>query len=200
MAVTKEIFETGITPEQFIDQMEVNKDKFLENIEAVEISDTDREFFKNHPVKVAAIGEDWCTDVVQFLPVMIKLARNVDEVELSIFLRDSTDLINDYLKQGEFKSIPVFVFLDAGWNELGHFIERPAEVTKLMAEETQRFAKANADLEGVNRSYENMPDETRQKVRANSSQFRWASMQEWNRIFLDDIKSLVESGQTAATR
>ncbi len=194
MAVTKTVFESGISPQEFIDQMEVNQERFQTNLEEAQISDDDLAFFAKHPVKIAAIGEDWCTDVIQFLPVIIKLAEQSDHVDLKIFLRDSTDLINDYLNQGEFKSIPVFVLLDEDFNEYGHFIERPAKVTQLMASETRRFAQENSDLEGINRSYEHMADETRQKVRENSARFRWDNMHEWNRIFLEDIKDLVQSG------
>lgn len=197
MPVTKETFESGLTADQYIDLVEANREKFLENLEAKSITDEDKQFFKEHPVKIAAIGEDWCTDVVQFLPVIINLAREVPEVELRIFQRDKTDLINDYLNQGQYKSIPVFVLLDQDWNELGHFIERPAAVTRMMGEETRRFAQENPQLEGANRSYENMPDETRQAVRANSAAFRWNNMAEWNRIFLDEIKSIAAGDRAA---
>lgn len=197
MPVTKETFESGLTADQYIELVEANREKFLENIEANSFSDEEKQFFREHPVKVAAIGEDWCTDVVQFLPVMIKLAREVPEVELRIFQRDKTELINDYLNNGLHKSIPVFVILDQEWNELGHFIERPDSVTRMMGEETRRFAQDNPQLEGANRTYENMPDETRQAVRANSAAFRWNNMAKWNSIFLDEIKAIVAGARTA---
>lgn len=197
MAVSKETYQSGLTAEQFLDIVEANKDKFLENIDNATISEEDRQFFSENPVSIAAIGEDWCTDVVHFLPVVIKLAREVDGVELRIFQRDKTDLIDSYLNQGEFKSIPVFIFMDQDWNELGHFIERPAAATQAMAQESARFARENAHLEGVNRSYDNMPDETRQTVRANSARFRWSQFDEWNRIFFNDVKDIVRSGKAA---
>ena len=102
-----------------------------------------------------------------------------------------------YLKEGKYQSIPVFVVYGANWNELGHFIERPAAVTAEMAVETRRFAHENAHLEGINRTYEHMPEETRQAVRENSSRFRWGSMDAWNRIFVDELKALAASGATA---
>jgi thiol-disulfide isomerase/thioredoxin len=200
MPITREQFEQGLTAEQFIERMEVNKERFLENIQANTLSFDDRQFFNSHPVSIAAIGEDWCTDVVQFLPVVIKLAEEVPAVTLRIFERDENlDIMDMYLKEGKYQSIPVFVVFDRDWNELGHFIERPAEVTRQMAEETARFAKANPQLEGANRSYDNMPDEVRQAVRANSSRFRWDNMEAWNRIFLEEFKAIV-AGEVAAAR
>jgi thiol-disulfide isomerase/thioredoxin len=200
MPISRERFDAGLSVEQFIDEMEVNKEKFVENIEANSFSDADLEFFRSHPVSIAAIGEDWCTDVIQFLPVVAKLAQDVPGVTLKVFKRDDNhDLIDQYLKDGEFRSIPVFVLYDENWNELGHFIERPDEVTTKMGEETRRFAQANPQLEGANRSYDKMPDETRTAVRANSSRFRWDSMAEWNKIFIDEFKSLI-AGEVAAAR
>lgn len=199
MPISRERFNEGLSVEQFIDEMEVNKDKFVENIDANTFSDEDLEFFKNHPVSIAAIGEDWCTDVIQFLPVVAKLAQDVPSVSLKVFKRDDNhDLIDQYLKDGEFRSIPVFVLYDENWNELGHFIERPGDVTRQMGEETRRFAQANPQLEGANRTYDNMPDETRTAVRANSSRFRWDNMLAWNKIFVDEVKEMIAGGVAAA--
>ena len=202
MSISRDQFAKGITIDAFVDQMEVNKEKFLENIEAFNVTDEDRDFFTANPVSIAAFGEDWCTDVIQFLPVVAKIAREVPSVTLSVFKRDDNlDLMQPYYKEGKYHSIPVFVLYDASWNELGHFIERPAAVTAQMAAETRRFAQENSQLEGINRSYENMPDETRQAVRANSSSFRWSNMDAWNRIFVDELKALVTSGvPTGAAR
>jgi thiol-disulfide isomerase/thioredoxin len=199
MPITREQFESGLTAEQFIDRMEVNKERFLDNVQANSLSFDDRQFFNSRPVSIAAIGEDWCTDVIQFLPVIVKLAEEVPSINLRIFERDENpDIINMYLKDGQFQSIPVFVVYDENWSELGHFIERPAAVTKMMAEETARFARENPQLEGATRSYDKMPDETRAAVRANSSKFRWDNMEAWNRIFLEEFKAIVSGGVTAA--
>lgn len=191
MAISKETYESGMTGQEFLDIVEANKEKFLENVEQATIPDDVKAFFSENPVSIAAIGEDWCTDVVHFMPVAIKLAQEVDGVDLRVFQRDKTDLIESYLNQGQYKSIPVFVFIDSDWNELGHFIERPAAATGKMAEESTRFQRENADLEGVTRSYDNMPDETRQKVRANAARFRWDNFDEWNGYFFDEVKEIV---------
>lgn len=199
MPITREQFEAGLSAEQFIERMEANKERFVDNVAANSLSFDDRQFFNAHPVSIAAIGEDWCTDVIQFLPVVVKLAEEVPSITLKVFERDENpDIINMYLKDGQFQSIPVFVVIDENWNELGHFIERPAAVTKLMGEETARFARENPELEGANRSYDNMPEETRTAVRANSSKFRWDNMEAWNRIFLEEFKQLVSGGVAAA--
>jgi thiol-disulfide isomerase/thioredoxin len=201
MAITREQFEQALTIDQFIERMETNKDRFLENIQLNTLSFDDRQFFNAHPVSIVAFGEDWCTDVIEFLPVVAKIAEEVPAVKLRIFERDADDnlkLMEPYFKEGKFQSIPVFVVYDQDWNELGWFSERPAEVYKIMAAETLRFAKENPHLEGVNRTYENMPEETRTAVRANSANFRWSNQLEWNRMFVDDLKAIVGKSVAAA--
>ncbi|HET7036606.1 MAG TPA: thioredoxin family protein [Thermomicrobiaceae bacterium] len=197
MPVSRERFAQGLSPEQFLQQIDRNQERFEQNIREVQglITDKDREFFARHPVNVVAIGEGWCTDVVQFFPPMFELAKQSPNVKLGVFVRDqNTDLIDQYLNQGKYRSIPVFVFYDQDWNELAHFIERPAAVTQEMAKETLRFAQENAQLEGINRTYENMPDETRTAVRENNANYRWSNMLRWDRIFLDDIEDLIARG------
>ena len=198
MPISRERFTEGLTADEFAAQMTRNQERFEANLAAMDelITDDDRAYFRDHPVAVAAIAEDWCTDVIQFLPPVIALTREVPEVTLRVFLRDQNhDLIDQYLKQGKFRSIPVLVVHDREWHELGHFIERPAEVTQEMAEETRRFAAAHPEIEGVTRAYENMPEETRKAVSQNSSHYRWDNMLRWDRIFLDELRGIAARGE-----
>jgi hypothetical protein len=49
--------------------------------------------------------------------------------ELRVFFRDKTlDLTDAYLNNG-YRSIPVIVFFDAQWNEIGRWIERASAAT-----------------------------------------------------------------------
>src|SRR5204863_504076 len=71
------------------------------------------------------IGEDWCPDVYRGLCVAQKIADGAG-IPLRFFERDQNkDMIAEYLKDGQFESIPVYVFYDRDHKELGHFIERP---------------------------------------------------------------------------
>lgn len=193
MPISKERFEQGLTAQEYLDTVEANRERFLANLEAASevFTDEDRAFFEQHPISVAALGEDWCTDVVQFFPLIIKLAEENPSITLRIFPRDQNlDIMDQYLNQGEFRSIPTFVIYDPDWNELGHIIERTSRQTNEMAQETRRFAQENAHLEGINRAYNNMPDETRNTVRENNARYRWERMLEWNRWFLDEFKDI----------
>ncbi|MBX5444734.1 thioredoxin family protein [Sphaerobacter sp.] len=200
MPVSKERFAQGLTADEFQARMTRNQERYEANLAAAAaiITDDDRRAFGARPLSIVAIAEDWCTDVIHFLPVVVALTREVPSINLRIFLRDENpDLIDQYLNQGKYRSIPVFVLYDADWNELGHFIERPAAMTEAMARESRRFAMEHPELPGINRSYENMPEETRNAVRANSSRWRWETMDQWNRVFLDELRAIVEGNASA---
>ena len=142
MTVSRERFDQGMTYDEYKAQMTRNRETLEANERAVEITDADRRAF-SRKVSALVLAEDWCGDVVANLPVLGRLAQDTGNVDIRVFLRDKNlDLMEQYLNQGKFQSIPVFVFFDQandGWRELGHWIERPASVTEKRREERTKI-------------------------------------------------------------
>ena len=78
--------------------------------------------------KILVITEDWCGAAIASLPFVVKLVEGMPDIEMRVFLRDENpDLMDQFLKNGVYRSIPVFAFFDEHMNELARFIEcRPA--------------------------------------------------------------------------
>ena len=132
--VTKERFAQGMTFQQYLDQMNTNKDKFLETLGATQITPQERAVFKDRRDKlnVLVLTEDWCGDALTNFPVLAKMVEGAPNVEMRVFLRDANpDVMDQYLKRGLYRTIPVFVFFDEQMNELGRFLERQDVVTEL---------------------------------------------------------------------
>jgi Thioredoxin len=139
--VTRERFAQGMTFEQYLDQMGTNKEKFVEFLNEIKIRPEDRAGLERlgKTLNVLVITEDWCGDALYNFPVLARMVEGNPNVEMRVFLRDKNpDLMNQYLNQGIYRSIPVFVFFDENMNELARFIERPAaqseEIEKKMLE------------------------------------------------------------------
>src|SRR5439155_20260618 len=116
----------GLTYEAYKAQMARSRERLAENGERVERGKEDGGAFRSlpRPVKVVVLAEDWCGDVIANLPVLGRLARENGTLDVRIFLRDQNDdIMQRYLNKGQFKSIPVFVFFDEDFRELGHWIE-----------------------------------------------------------------------------
>src|SRR5438876_9501717 len=131
--VTKERFKQGMTIQQYLDQMRTNKEKFVQLLNDIKITAEDKTALGRHGKKrnVLVITEDWCGGARYNLPVMAKMVEGNPNIEMRIFLRDKNpDLMDQYLNQGIYRSIPVFAFFDENMNEVARFIERPPKLTE----------------------------------------------------------------------
>jgi thiol-disulfide isomerase/thioredoxin len=195
MAVTQERFNEGLTYQQYVDQMTQNKERFIENEGKVQLKPDDVAAFRNLPEKLntLVIAEDWCGDVIAGLPVLGKLAEESGKLNIRVFLRDQNeDLINQYLKDGKFKSIPVIVFFDQQMRELGHFIERPAAQTAEAAEARNAFFAAHPEYNAPqNADFGALSPEARQAWGAENTKLRGARAAAWNQLLVDDLKKIV---------
>jgi thiol-disulfide isomerase/thioredoxin len=136
--VTPQRFESGLSYQEFLDQTKVNRDRFDMNYEGTTISDEDAAALKavaakeNGPAKMLVLGEDWCPDVYRGMPVLAKIAEAAG-IEFRAFPRDQNlDIMNEFLKDGEFQSIPTAVFYTKDHRYIYHFIERPAKANEEM--------------------------------------------------------------------
>jgi len=117
--VTPERFQQGLSYSAYIDQIKVNKARF-EEFYKFQVKPEDAKDLKelasrpNGPAKMLVLGEDWCGDVIRGMPMLSRVA-DAAGLEMSIFPRDDHhDIMNEYLKNGEWMSIPVAVFLHQG--------------------------------------------------------------------------------------
>ena len=132
--VTQARFEQGLTLEQYVAQMTVNKERFIRALgQAVLPPGATRVLAcPGDPTRVLVITEDWCGTSLAYIPLVVKLAEH-GGLDLRIFLRDTNaDLMDQYLNRGLFRSIPVFVFFDGDMKEVARFIERPPKITEYM--------------------------------------------------------------------
>ena len=101
----------------------------------------------NGPAKMLVLGEDWCGDVIRGLPVLARIAEAA-EIPISIFPRDShSDIMDEYLKEGKYMSIPVAVFCTSDHEYICHWIERPVAAAKEQSEIEQAIRDENPDID-----------------------------------------------------
>jgi hypothetical protein len=94
--------------------------------ESTSISVEDQEFFSSYRMKVLCISEKWCKDCGREVPFLAYIADKAGW-DLRIFGMDEIPaLMERYTTDGK-KKIPVFVFFDEAFREVGRFIEKPPE-------------------------------------------------------------------------
>ena len=151
--VTPQRFAQGFSYDEYLAQIKVNKLRFQQYYDDFEPDEGQVARFRDltkrarGPVKVLAIGEDWCPDVYRGLPTMAKLADSAG-VEVRVFPRDShLDVMNEFLKEGKYQSIPVFVFYSEGFDYICHWIERPEVADRESVEIEAAIREENPELD-----------------------------------------------------
>ena len=151
--VTPQRFDQGFTYEDYLAQIKVNKLRFQQYYDEFDLDEAELERFRaltrreGGPAKVLAIGEDWCPDVYRGLPTMAKLADGAG-VEVRVFPRDSNlDVMNEFLKEGKYQSIPTFVFYTEDLDYICHWIERPELADRESGEIEAAIREENPDLD-----------------------------------------------------
>jgi hypothetical protein len=186
MAVTREQFEQGMTYDAYKAQMTRNKEKVEQNEQSLQLKPEDLAAFKSaKPLKVLALAEDWCGDVVANLPILGRIAKDSGTLDVRVLLRDQdpgSAVMDQYLKDGQFKSIPVFVFLDDNFDDKGVFIERPDSVTNTRAERRKKIYEANPAYGDPSKPPTELPDELRVPLQAeiakmNEEMAPWANQE-----------------------
>ena len=128
--LTKARFAEGLTMPQYLEQMTMNKERFVRALDNTVIRPQDVAVLTRHgAVKfILVITEDWCGTSIAYVPFIARLVDGRPGVELRVFLRDENpDLMDQFLKRGMYRSIPVIAFFDKDMNELARFIEeKPA--------------------------------------------------------------------------
>ncbi|HET9854447.1 MAG TPA: thioredoxin family protein [Methylomirabilota bacterium] len=130
--MTPERFAQGLTFAQYLAQMRSNKERFEQRMADAVITPADREAIRGRKLKVLVITEDWCGDALVGFPALARLVEGAPDVEMRVFLRDANpDVMDQYLKRGLYRTIPVIVFFDEQMNELARYLERQDVVTEL---------------------------------------------------------------------
>jgi thiol-disulfide isomerase/thioredoxin len=182
--VTVDRFNSGMLYKDFVSQINVNQDRFEQYYETVSgvLIENDVAFFKQMinagASKVLVLGEDWCPDVYRGMPVMAKIADS-SGMDLRVFPRDvNLDIMDEFLKEGEHRSIPVFVFYTEDQDYLCHWIERPVIATKEMAAITESIEKK-------------MPGKDEQEIREARRELVNARFPDWQRYTIDELRELL---------
>lgn len=132
--ISEERFATGFQWADYMQGSEKNLERFHENYDDFSLEQEDADFFSQvtSSVRVLILGEDWCGDVVQSLPPIIRLLEQTPRLEYRIFKRDENlDIMDRYLTDGS-KAIPYLVFMDQALNEIAPWGPRPAECQAIM--------------------------------------------------------------------
>ena len=201
MTVTAERFSQGMTYDQYKEQMTRSREQLEANEKNLRLNADDLAVFKKlpRPLNVLAIGEDWCGDVIANLPVLGRIAKESGKLNVKVFLRDQNlDLTDQFLKEGKYRSIPIVVFFDDDFKELGRFIERPKSVTELRAKKRLELYGNHPEFGSPDSPIDQLPEDVRTKLQAEQAKLRVETTPFANGEVVKALRAIVEPVATRA--
>ena len=200
--ITVERFKKGKTFQEYLDSGIRNRELFEQNYNGLTVSKEQKASLAALKEKgldhMVVIGEDWCPDVYRGMPVAARIAEAAG-IEMRVFERDQNkDMIQPFLKNGEFESIPVFVFYDRNHQELGHFIERPALANEQI--HVTRSVLGDTSPEGIAKALGHEPSEDEIKAARAEAREKYLAWQQgdvwagWRVATVDEVIGLVGTG------
>jgi hypothetical protein len=195
MTVTRERFESGMTYDAYKAQMTRNRERFEANERGLALDSDDLASFRRlaRPLNVLVLAEDWCGDVIANVPIIGRIAADSGTLNLRVFLRDpNPDIMDQYLNRGEFRSIPVFVFFDDDFNEVGRFVERPDSVTELRAKKRGEIYARHPEFGSPDAPIDQLPEETRVRLTQAIAEMREETAPFANQEVVRELRAIVD--------
>lgn len=195
VSVTAERFAQGMTYEEFKAAMTRNRERLEANERGLELGEEDLAPFRAlpRPLHVLVLAEDWCGDVIANLPILSRIAAETGTLDLRVFLRDqSPDLIDQYLNNGIYRSIPVFAFFGEDFAEVGVFIERPDSVTELRERRRRELYERHPELGSPDTPVSELSPEVRARVTEELARMRAETKPFADREVVRELRAIVE--------
>jgi len=196
--IDKTRFEQGMTYEQFKASMTRNQERFAANEKGAKVTPDDVAALRKRPIKVMVLAADWCGDVIANLPVLGRMAQESGSLDLRIFERDqNADLMDQYLNQGKFQSIPVFAFFDpSSWKEVGVFIERPEAVTEMRAKKRREIFAKHPEFGSPDAPPDQLPEDVRARLQQELQKMRDDTVEQANAEVVRELRAIAEGTAT----
>jgi enamidase len=170
----RSLFVCGATADEFKASLPDGGGRIAQ-LEALVQADRDASEFARPGLKlnVLVIAEGWCRDSQDGSAVLLHLAGGRPGVSIRFFGRDEhPDLMAAYRKDGQFDSIPVMVFLDPDFNELGRYVERPDEVTALYERHRADLAQARPEFGPADAAVGSFAEPVKEQLKAAMKELR----------------------------
>ena len=193
MTLSESKFNQGMSTQEYIDQIKVNKRPFLDVYDAIEIPSDTGSLFDGltEPVRLAVFTADWCGDAVSTTPAILRLAESNNKISLKVFNRDDELALTDsFLPENRAGTVPVFVVFDSSMNEIARFVETANELVPSIDAMDEMVAK---ELAGETE------EKARTVGRGRRTAFRVANAREWGQVILQSFRQVVADGLALPT-
>ena len=144
--VDRERFNKGKTFNQFLSDDNPHAPLYEHHYNKAELPEHDKNVVANFDIlQIVILTESWCGDSIAILPVVKKFFEDYENVSIRILGRDENpDIMNQYLTNGS-RSIPIIIFYDQSFREIGHWGSRPEPAQAIFNAHRERLKNGQID-------------------------------------------------------
>jgi hypothetical protein len=179
--LSDDLWNRGLTYEAYRRSIRRNQKAFDEAYAEPSLRPGDLELLRQlPPLRLLAIGEDWCPDVFNTLPTWVRAVEELPGWELRVFPRDEhAELMWSFLwREKEAQRIPVYAFYDGAGRLQTWWSGRGAQAERALQELT------------AGRSFSEIPAEERARL---SATFEERYRREFRRANFEEILALLRA-------
>ncbi len=158
------IWQTGLTLAEFVERMAAHQHAMRRRLREVALPDADcAELARlTQTVHALVMTEDWCPDSLMNVPILARVVEAAPGMDMRIFIRSMFPDLEAYYQARDIRCIPVFTFLDADFDEIGTWLERPQGAH----ERLHAWKASHPDFDPAHQDPTLSPQERRAKRRA----------------------------------
>ena len=139
-------FEKGMGPDEYIESMNTHKENLLHVYDNFTIPPGKTiDDIRDKKIRIIALTEDWCGDAMLNIPILLRIAEQLN-IEVRFLLRDSNlELMDQYLTNGKSRSIPIFIFINQEGKEVAKWGPRAEKIQQFVEEATNKLPDKTAE-------------------------------------------------------
>lgn len=174
--IERTTWQQGLTVEEFVESMTQHQEPMRRRLRQVKLQPQEIKQIQklDKPLYLAVMTEDWCSDCLMVLPILVKIAEASGKIEVRIFIRREWQSLRSHYQSQDIPSIPVATFLDEQFHPLVTWIERPRAAHQKLAE----WKLAHPEVEQIRRRADLSSEEKRQMLKDVLDQLL-VEMEEW---------------------
>lgn len=176
----------GLAPEEFIERMTRNQDKFLHwQTEFAWPNEKEKSYFTSFDgagdLQCLILAADWCGDVVRNVPVVLQLMKAAKIPTKILIMEEHLEVMDQFLTMGG-RSIPVVLLLGPNGLVIAKWGPRPSYVQEPMT----LFKQNNPD--------KNAPDyEDKLKAARSQIMLRYGENAEYQTLIVKEVREVLEA-------
>jgi len=162
LPINKESWQLGLELDNFVEGMQTNRLDMLRRLKIVKLSESEVKLLINldRTVHALVMTEDWCGDSLMNLPILLRIVETLPQMDLRIFIRHEWRELEAYFQERGIMHIPVLLFLDTDYKEIGIWVER----SKAASERLANWVSSHPVYEAIRTSAELSREEKRARL------------------------------------